>query len=257
MKTLLTLRSCLVIVSLIAFAGVAQAKDKDKKASKKAEAEAPAAAVPVASPILQVSLQEETFSLPIADAAALLRKFPSDAERYKELARRVDAKQARLERLVVLRTISGQQAKVESINELTYPSESDSAHDASGKGGRGKTTVSLQTRNVGDTLNFTPQISDDGRIINLTLIPEKSFLAGYNKGPSREDWTHLPILGTSRLTTSVIIKVDEPFLLGTFTPPSNNGIVPQQKDQRTWLEFITAQIPPMSAGATPGSSGRK
>ena len=244
MKTLLTVRSLLIIATLIAFAGVAQAKG-GKRSSKKAVAAA-APATPSVPAVSLISVQEETFSLPIADAAALLRKFPSDAERYNELVRRADAKQARLERLIMLRTISGQQAKAESVNELIYPTEYGpprAAGESSTAPSRAFTPGGFQTRSLGDTLNLTPQINPDGRTIAITLIPENSFFAGY-KGAGNEKWAHQPVMGTARLTTSVVVKDGEPFLLGTFTPPFNNGIVPQQKEHRIWLDFITAHVIP-------------
>ena len=214
------LRSSLIFAALVAFAGVAHAQ--------------------------QISLQEETFSLPLADASALLRKFPSDAERYNELVRRVDAKKARLERLIVVRTISGQQAKGESVHELIYPTEF--ARTSAAKTNVATATMpaegavipgGFQTRNLGDTLNFTPQISPDSRIINITLIPESSSFVGY-KGAGDQKWARQPVIATQRLTTSVIVKTGEPFLLGTLNPPVNNGIALPPKEQRVWLEVITA-----------------
>lgn len=222
MKTSLPLCSSLILATLIAFAGIAPAQ--------------------------QISLQEETFSLPLADASALLRKFPSDAERYNELVRCVDAKKARLERLIVVRTISGQQAKGESVHELIYPTEF--ARTSAAKTNAATTTMpaegavipgGFQTRNLGDTLNFTPQISADGRLINITLIPESSSFVGY-KGAGDQKWARQPVLATQRLTTSVIVKNGEPFLLGTLNPPVNDGIAPPPKEQRVWLDFITAQV---------------
>lgn len=195
-----------------------------------------------------ISLQEETFSLPTADAFAMLRKFPSDADRYSELVRRVDTKKARLERLIIVRTISGQQAKGESVHELIYPTEF--ARTSVAKTNAAAATMPVegavipggfQTRNLGDTLNFTPQISADGHLINITLIPESSSFVGY-KGAGDLKWARQPVLATQRLTTSVIVKTGEPFLLGTLNPPVNNGIAPPPKEQRIWLDFITAQV---------------
>ncbi|MFA6564171.1 MAG: hypothetical protein WCV00_19870 [Verrucomicrobiia bacterium] len=237
MKTQSALHSSLLVAVLVAFAGVAHAQNA--KTSSNAANEAFAQ---------QVSLQEETFSLPLADAFALLRKFPSDIERYNEVVRRVDAKQARLERLMVVRTISGQQAKGESVHELIYPTEF--ARTSAAKANAAAATMpaegavipgGFQTRNLGDTLNFTPQISPDGRIINITLIPESSSFVGY-KGAGNQKWLHQPLFQTKRLTTSVIVKSGEPFLLGTLNPPVNNGIAPPPKEQRVWLDFITASV---------------
>jgi len=222
MKTPLALRSSLILATLIVFAGIAPAQ--------------------------QISLQEETFSLPLADAFAMLRKFPADAERYNELVRCVDAKKARLERLIVVRTISGQQAKGESVHELIYPTAYEPPRVAATYGPNATlpaegvlTPGAFQTRNLGDTLNFTPQISPDGRIINITLIPESSSFVGY-KGAGNQKWLHQPLFQTKRLTTSVIVKSGEPFLLGTLNPPVNDGIAPPPKEQRIWLDFITASV---------------
>jgi hypothetical protein len=237
MKTQLTLRCSLILAVLIAVAGVANAQG-----GKTAGGEFVA---------LQVSLQEETFSLSLADASALLRKFPTDADRHKELVSRVDARKARLERLIVVRTISGQQAKGESIHELIYPTEfaptraaktNSPAATAPAEGA--VVPGGFQTRNIGDTLNFTPQIAADARTINITLIPESSAFAGY-KGAGDSKWTRQPLFSTQRLTTSVVVKDGEPFLLGTFTPPAGNGIAPPPKEPRVWLEFITAHVLPV------------
>ena len=227
MKTQLTLRYSLIVATLIALVGVTHAGEAAAQL---------------------VSLQEETFSLPIADAFALLRKSPSDAERYNELVRRVDAKQARLERFIVVRTISGQQAKGESVHELIYPTAYEPPRVACGH--LGSTTMpaagvlapgGFQTRNLGDTLNFTPQIGPDSRSIMITLIPESSFFAGY-KGAGDQKWARQPMFETRRLTTSVVVKDGEPFLLGTLSPPINDGITPPPKEHRIWLDFITAHV---------------
>lgn len=240
MKTQLALRSSLIVATLVAFASVMHAENA-KDSPKTAAAE-------VAAPL--VSVQEETFSLPIADAFALLRKFPSDAECYNELVRRVDAKQARMERLIVVRTISGQLAKGESVHELIYPTEYAPTH-AAGTKAAGATMPAegvlipggFQTRNIGDTLNFTPQISPDSHTIAITLIPESSFFVGY-KGAGDQKWARQPMFESRRLTTSVVVKNGEPFLVGTLNPPINDGIAPPPKEQRIWLDFITAHILP-------------
>ncbi len=221
----------LIIATLIAFAGITHAGD-EKDSAKKSNAPSKTAAAPSSdaadaalmaalnaeyaamekrSSLMSVSVHEEAFSLPIADAFALLRKFRTDADRYKEIVRRAESGQARVERRVVLRTASGQQAKTESVN-------------------------------VGDALNLTPMISPF-RIINITLIPEVSRFGGYTgpgggKGPSQ------PLIEKQRITTSIMVTDGEPFLLGTLNPPFNNGVATGQKEQRVWLDFLTVHVLP-------------
>ena len=237
MKKQTALRSAWIAAVLVAFAAVAHAQNVNTSPNAANEASA-----------AFVSLQEETFSLPLAEASLLLRKFPADAARYGELVRRVDARKARLERLIVVRTISGQQAKGESVHEFIYPTEF--ARTSAARTNAAAATMpsegavipgNFQTRNLGDTLNFTPQISPDARIINITLIPESSSFVGY-KGAGDQKWARQPVIETKRLTTSVIVKNGEPFLVGTLNPPANDGIAPPPKEQRVWLDFITATV---------------
>jgi len=238
MKTQPAFRFSLIVAVLVAFAGVAHAQN--------AETSSNAAANEAFTPL--VSVQEETFSLPLADAFALLRKFPSDTERYNEVVRRVDCKQARLERLIVVRTISGQQAKGESVHEFIYPTEYAPTRAAGTNAAAARMPTEgvlipggFQMRSLGDTLNFTPQIAPDSRSIAITLIPENSSFIGY-KGAGDQKWARQPVFEARRLTTSVVVKNGEPFLVGTLNPPVNDGIAPPSKELRIWLDFITAHI---------------
>ncbi|MFZ2639972.1 MAG: hypothetical protein WA117_03210 [Verrucomicrobiia bacterium] len=220
-----------VIATLIALGGITHAGD-EKDSSKKSNAPSKTAAAPSSndadaafiaalkaedaamqkrSLLMSVSVHEETFSLSIADAFALLRKFRSDADRYKEIVRRAEAGQARIERRVVLRVASDQQAKTEPIN-------------------------------VGDTLNFVPHVGTFG-IINITLIREVSRLGGYT-GPSDAKGPPQPLFERQKITTSVMVTDGEPFLLGTLNPPFNNGVGTDQKEQRVWLDFLTVHALP-------------
>lgn len=85
-----------------------------------------------------LSITEETFSLPITDADHLLHDVPSDALRYARLRELLAGSKARLERLTVLRTKSGQRAVAESFNELRSgtefrPPETPGMHGAGDK----------------------------------------------------------------------------------------------------------------------------
>ncbi|MFZ2639973.1 MAG: hypothetical protein WA117_03215 [Verrucomicrobiia bacterium] len=263
----------LIIATLMALAGITHAGDeKDpfkksnappktaavppKSAADAAEAAAEKAAIEEAASRL-VSVHEEAFSLPIADAFALLRKFRSDADRYKEIVRRVEAGQARVERRVVLRATSGQQAKTESVYEFPNPtphenSKSARAPQRNRPGERPSAAAQRspgagvpggsQTRHVGDTLEFTAIPGEIG-IINLTLIPEVSRFAGYT-GPGDGKGPQQLLLERQRILTSAVVVDGEPFLLGTLNPPFNNGVATEPKEQRVWLDFLTAHILP-------------
>ena len=123
-----------------------------------------------------LSITEETFSLPIADADHLLHDVPSDVLRYARLREMLASSKARLERLTVLRTKSGQRAVAESIDELRYGTEfrhrqtpdqtnpADKADKPAPKtppppanaANNSLVPVTFETRNVGDTLELEP-----------------------------------------------------------------------------------------------------
>ena len=123
-----------------------------------------------------LSITEETFSLPIAEADHLLHDVPSDTLRYARLRELLASSKARLERLTVLRTKSGQRTVSESIDELRYGTEfrhrqtpdqtnpADKADKPAPKtppppanaANNSLVPVTFETRNVGDTLELEP-----------------------------------------------------------------------------------------------------
>ena len=207
-----------------------------------------------------LSVTEETFSLTIADADHLLHDVPSDALRYARLREMLASGKARLERLVVLRTKSGQRAVAESIDELRYASEfrppqKPDQPAAADKGDKPapKTPpaapaaetaivpVTFETRNVGDTLELEPVLGPDGVTIDLNLVPQSVRYVGDHAdgGPHP---VKTPLFETSKITTSVTVRDGEPYFLGTLNPPFANGLAREQKEQRVWLDFFTVDV---------------
>ncbi|MCX6901452.1 MAG: tetratricopeptide repeat protein, partial [Verrucomicrobia bacterium] len=134
-------------------------------------------------------------------------------------------------------TISGQQAKIEVVREFIYPTEFEPPRVATASGGSGAasnapmisppTPGGFQTRNLGVTLNVTPQIGETG-LINLTLIPEVSDFDGFVDYGSRTIAGNTqsantfaldfpfpqPIFSTRRVTTSVMVFDGSTVVLG-------------------------------------------
>lgn len=142
-------------------------------------------------------------------------------------------------------TISGQQAKIEVVREFIYPTEFEpprvaSASSAAAVSGAAvsapmispPTPGGFQTRNLGVTLNVTPQIGETG-LINLTLIPEVSDFDGFidygsrdslgsssvNNNSAAAGYTLVfpfpqPVFSTRRVTTSVMVFDGSTVVLG-------------------------------------------
>ena len=205
-----------------------------------------------------VSIMEEVFSLPLADADNLLHDVPSDRLRYARLREMLAGGKARLEKLMVLRTKSGQRAVVESVHELIYPSEFDAPKPpapANSADGADKappkvensfpinptTPTAFEKRNIGDTLEVEPVVGPDGMTIDLNLVPQSVRYLGDRTidGPHP---VKQPIFETGKVTTSVSVRDGQPYFLATVHPALANGFPGQQKEQRVWLEFLTVNL---------------
>ncbi len=220
-----------------------------------------------------LSITEETFSLPIADADHLLHEIPSDALRYARLRELLAGSKARLERLIVLRTKSGQRAVAESIDELRYGTEfrrrptpdqtnpADKADKPAPKtppppanaADNSIVPITFETRNVGDTLELEPVLGPDGIMIDVNLVPQSVRYVGDHAdgGPYP---LKTPIFETSKITTSITLRDGQPFFLGTLNPPFGNGLAREQKEQRVWLEFLTVDVVRLNRADTKGAA---
>ena len=142
-------------------------------------------------------------------------------------------------------TISGQQAKIEVVREFIYPTEFEPPRVASAASAAATSSSAVsapmispptpggfQTRNLGVTLNVTPQIGETG-LINLTLIPEVSDFDGFvdygsrdslggssaNNNTASQGFTLVfpfpqPVFSTRRVTTSVMVYDGSTVVLG-------------------------------------------
>ncbi len=213
-----------------------------------------------------VSIMEEVFSLPLVEADNLLHDIPSDRLRYARLREMLAGGKARLEKLVVLRTKSGQRAVFESIHELRYPTEftPPSAVPANPSDKpppkvensfpmNPTTPTAFDVRNIGDTLELEPVVGPDGMTIDLNLVPQSVRYLG-DRTFDVPDPVKQPIIETGKITTQVSVRDGQPYFLGTAHPPLANGFPGQQKEQRVWLEFLTVNLvrferPGLSKGA--------
>lgn len=205
-----------------------------------------------------LSITEETFSLPIAEADHLLHEVPSDTLRYARLREMLAGSSARLERLIVVRTKSGQRAVTESFDELRSgsefrPPETPGMHGAADKPTpnerpmpenlvkNGGIPIAFETRNVGDTLEVEPVLGPDGIAIDLNLTPQSVRYVGERVEGSQHP-VKTPIYEVSKITTSITVRDGQPYFLGTLNPPFGNGLAREQKEQRVWLDFLTVDV---------------
>lgn len=122
-------------------------------------------------------------------------------------------------------TISGQQAQIEVVQEITYPTEYDTETINIGGGFGGQTNLisgevfmvtpgNWEKRDVGIILNVTPTVSADGKMISLVLMPEVTDLVKWINYGTDFYPIQQPVFETRNLTTSVYVNDGETIVLG-------------------------------------------
>lgn len=214
--------------------------------------------------------QFELISLPTSAAAALLDEDLDDAALHERLKGMIIQDSAQLEKLLSLRTVSGQRAKLEQVAETPYATDYDPPQipqklaiadpkltEILRKGGAtatqaanrpllatpnsgfgfitGLSATTYQVRNVGETVEIDPVLAEDGMTVDLNIAPESLRLVGettYAEGTQ-------PVFETQKLNTAVTTRIGQPCLLGTMSKPINTGAPGGNKIDRVWLAFIT------------------
>ncbi|MGC4015945.1 MAG: hypothetical protein QM755_15680 [Luteolibacter sp.] len=124
-----------------------------------------------------LAVRYESFSLSLADAAALTRENPRDNELYSKLVAMVAKKEAKQEALLLLRSKSGQKATAESIQEQIYPTEFETPKLPEAVGASFITRKGPDVKDADDTTVKQPvQMPNATALANAPSISELSGL---------------------------------------------------------------------------------
>jgi len=200
-----------------------------------------------ATPVF-ASICYETFSLDLAEAAALYRQKLSDGKLYAELTARVAKSKAKQEGFAVVRTKSGQRANLESISEFQYPTEferpSPAASGTPTHPVAPVTPSAFETRNLGFALEVEATVGEDDQTVDLRLSPQTVTLVDRVPGAQGNSPTERPVFETQRVTTSLTLISGQPRLACTPSrPPASK--VDADSANRVWFSFVTADIIPV------------
>lgn len=190
-----------------------------------------------------ISMTYEVYSLPLAEAAAVLRKGLPEQELYKDLVDRTTKNQAKQEALMMIRGRSGQRIKAESISESIFPT----GYDRGVAGSPGTPSVpathaappagtAYETRNCGITLEIEPTLSNDHQIADVRLAPDHTSLLRLAKWGQGISQIEMPIYKVQTINTAVATTIGSPCFLGTISPPA-----PAQA-KNIWFAFITVDL---------------
>lgn len=226
---------------------------RDPFAAGKAAAPAPAPVTAVqaeSAEAVNISLAYEAFSLPLAKAGELQRKGISDAELYHELVA-----SGKLERLLVLRTKSGQRAVLGNVTDYRFPTEftqpqlaGDFAEGKPGDARKAEPKVPLpiaptafEESELGDSFEIEPTLWDEAKIVDIQFSMNHTALAGRDPWGQGLALVEQPRVETQKLNTSLCLTVGSPRFVGTLNPVFGNGVTPRA-EQNVWFCFITATL---------------
>jgi hypothetical protein len=263
----------LITTVTIAFAN-AQEKGADPFVVKVGSSPAPATISPSNPPEdeessgpVNLSLCYEDFSLPLAQAAALQREGLPGAQLYAKVIAAVGKDSVRQETFCVLTTKSGQKSNNDNVSELIYPTEFEepqlsnavttgiTGNDKDGKAtpagplpvsgpvaiARTPATPSaFETRNLGFTFEIEPT-SIDQQHIDLRTVVEHVDFAGRSAWGQEFSTVEMPNFEAQRMNIAVMLKVGEPFCIGTINRPPVSTLDPDSAN-RVWFAFITAKL---------------
>ena len=161
---------------------------------------------------------------------------------------------ARITASLSVTTKSGQRATVESVQELTYPTEFDPAKGraqsspsvpAQVTGSDVPTPTAFEMRPVGARFEVEPTIGQDGKTIDLNIAPEITSKDGESVHQEIPNGTQTlatirqPVFHTAKSTTSVTLFDGGSTLLGILIPHNEAG---ENDSTRRVLCVVTARL---------------
>lgn len=177
MKTHIPLKLIVAALALALIGNVSAQNSAPASPAHKAESKEPDLG------FMNVSICYEAFSMPIAKAGELQRKGMTDEDLYKELV-----STGKLERMLVLRTKSGQRAVVENVSEYKYPTEFTQPQIPCGNPKNIQVPTPLpvaptafEKRDLGDTIEAEPTLSEDAKAVDFQIAISHVSLAKRDK----------------------------------------------------------------------------
>lgn len=209
-----------------------------------------------------IELSHEDFTALMEEADSQKPKSSNDGPLREKLKEMIEEGDAEIIDTAVVMARSGQRAKVESVREVTYPTEyipagfvetdktdkqegssqSEEAEKDEDQKSLLPTPSNFKVRNVGTTLEVDPVLGADERTIDLSLSPEIVYLAGheeygvYVEGDS-EVVAVMPNFYTMKVTTQVSMIKGEYCFAGVQSPlETEDGVTDRERKVMVFLK---------------------
>lgn len=138
----------------------------------------------------------------------------------------------------LIRFMSGQRVKIESVEEVIFPTGF-----SAGEGGRPSTPDTHETRNTGVTVEVDPVVGVGGGIVDLNLSPERVSHFGesiHHRVLVDSKWVTdvtMPVFYTMRATTQITAPIGAPVLIGVMSPPDEKGWTDSSRKVLLFVKF--------------------
>jgi hypothetical protein len=202
------------------------------------------------TPRRTLSVVLETFSLPLAGAAALLREKHPDSQLHAHCVEGLADHSVRQEGLTVIRTLENSVASTAAVVEIRAPMDYTAMGGGlmgSGPPPPGDFPSSLvpvfgeryETRSFGFELSLEAKsLPDDD--LTLRIQPRWTRQAGRSFHGQGTALVAMPEIETQRMKAIIRAKAGKPSLLGTFNRTPESKIVPLAAT-RVWFAFVTVK----------------
>jgi hypothetical protein len=183
------------------------------------------------------------YSLDRESARRILAGSADSAQSHAAVRELVGKGEAQLEVLSALVTKSGQRAVLEEQAEVTYPTQGKAPSVEMRTGSppvrQPASWNSFETRSTGVTMEIEPVVGEDGRFVDINIVPQVVQLNGMLElGGIAAKYPSQPLFTTRKITTSATSGLGVPVLLGTMSYPRENGVNARKDDHRTFLAYV-------------------
>lgn len=210
----------------------------------------------------QIRVQVEFIEVSHETYTALMfgpRAGSNDSDLRAKLADLIKQQKASILETMMCVAQSSQKGKTESIEEVIYPTEFEppscpttvdpgAANDAPARPvpelATGPTPSAWDTRNTGSTLEVEPNLSEDGKIIDLRILPELVYHVGNQVWMEWKDQhgsapVQMATFYTARLDCALRVVPGQPILAGALSPKDDKG---HPDFSRKLMVFVKADV---------------
>ena len=198
---------------------------------------------PIVGDLPEARVELLIYSLKRETARRILNADGDSAQSFAAVRELVAKGEAQIETVDAFLTKSGERAVNEEIVEYHHLGHINPPSYPSAKAPAERRYPAMpstfETRHLGLTVEVEAVFRQDARFVDLNIVPQIVRMAGMLKVTGvAAKYPPKPVFTTRKLTANVSIGTGEPVLLGTISPPRDDGVNNRKDDGRTSLAYV-------------------